>query len=86
MILRQKLDKPGYGYWDGGAKDTFDWSISGPVLVDKQGKYVRIGSWDANHWFHVSVGKTEKMTLSYAKAHLKKITRVPCRFEYIEED
>jgi hypothetical protein len=86
MILRQTTNQKGFGYWDGGAKDTFGWSIRGPVQEDKDGKYVRIGSWDANHWFHVSVGKTEKLTLSYAKKHLKKITKMPCKFDYIEED
>ena len=85
MILRQTTEKR-YGYWDGGAKDTFDWSIAGQVQEDKKGKYVRIGSWDANHWFHVSVGKTEKMTLANAKRHLRKITKIPCKFEYVEED
>jgi hypothetical protein len=86
MILRQITEIKGFGYWDGGAKDTFDWSITGPVQEDKDGKYVRIGFWDANYWFHVSLGKTQKLTLSYAKKHLKKITKLPCIFEYINEE
>lgn len=44
MILRQTTEKAGYGYWDGGAKDTFDWSITGQAQEDKKGKYVKIGS------------------------------------------
>lgn len=86
MILRQKTEKAGHGYWDGGAKDTFDWSIHGPVREDAKGKYVKIGSWDANHWFHVSLGKTDKLTLANAKRHLRKITKMPCTFEYVKED
>ena len=86
MKLRQTLDKPVNGYWDGGPKQRFDWGIEGSPRTDSQGQYVRIGSFSANHWFHVAYGKTEKLTLSYAKQHLRSVTRVPCTFEYIEED
>jgi len=36
MILRQKLDHPVNGYWDGGKKDTFDWEIDGPSKSDEK--------------------------------------------------
>jgi hypothetical protein len=84
MILRQKLNKAINGYWDGGARDTFDWEIDGRPQTDNKGKFVRIGSWMANHWFHVAVGKTDRQTLSYAKKHLKASTRVSSTFEYID--
>ena len=85
MKLRQKLEKPVSGYWDGGKKQIFDWEINGPKQSDKKGCFVKIGSLDANHWFHVSCGKTEKQTLSYAEKHLKASTRIPSTFEYVEE-
>ncbi len=85
MKLLQILEKPEFGYWDGGAKKEFEWSIEYTRHgEDKRGEFVRVGSWCANHWFHVALGKTEKLTLSYAKKHLKRITKVPCKFEYID--
>jgi len=84
MILRQTLEKPVHGYWDGGRKQVFDWKIDGPIHYDSKGSFVRIGSYDANFWFHVAAGKTDKLTLSYAKRHLRRITTVKSTFEYIE--
>ena len=83
MKLRQTPGKPVLGYWDGGAKQVFDWGIEGKAESDGKGQYVRIGSFSANHWFHVAQGKTEKLTLSYAKKHLSSSTRYPSSFEYI---
>ena len=83
MKLRQTLEKPAQGYWDGGEKQVFDWEIDGTPKLDKQGEYIRVGSIGANHWFHVALGKTEKLTLSYAKQHLQASTRYPSTFEYI---
>ena len=85
MILRQKLDHPVNGYWDGGEKDTFDWEIDGSSKSDEKGIFVEIGSWAANHWFHVALSKTEKLTLRNAMFHLRAVTKVPSSFEYIEE-
>lgn len=92
MKLRQTFDHPISGWWDGGAKQTFDWSISNPSIYtghDSKGSFIRIGSWSANHWFNVALGKTDKQTLSYAKQHLATIAKkhnLVCKFEYIEED
>jgi len=84
MILQQTLAKPVNGYWDGGAKRVFRWSIDKfGGGEDSRGTFVRIGSWEANYWFNVAQGKTEKQTLSYAKRHLQAITRIPSVFEYI---
>lgn len=81
MKLVQILDEPVYGYWDGGKKQRFDWEITN-VFEDDKGGFVRIGSWAANMWFCVALGKTEKLTLSYAKKHLKAITKIPSTFYY----
>ena len=82
MILRQKLSQKVYGYWDGGAKDTFNWEIES-ASADSKGVFCRIGSFEANHWFHVAQGKSDRQTLSYAMKHLRKSTRYPSTFEYI---
>ena len=85
MILRQTLPRPVNGFWDGGAKQTFDWSITGHKGRDSKGTYIRIGSWSANHWFHVAKGATDKLTLRNAKYHLRG-TRLgkASTFEYVE--
>mgnify|MGYP001609669173 CR=1 FL=1 len=88
MILRQTLDKPTHGYWDGGAKSIFDWSIEGSPATGSKGQYVRVGSWRANHWFHVAIGKTVKLTLANARRRLLASMRrqgITGRFEYITE-
>ena len=84
MKLRQTLAYPVDGYWDGGKKQVFDWGIEGSPARDSKGQYVRIGSFYANRWFHVALGKTVKLTLANAKRHLKAVTRIPSTFEYIE--
>ncbi len=85
MKLRQTLVHAVNGYWDGGPKQVFDWSIEkSRTGKDQKGTYVRVGSWCANHWFHVALGDTDKLTLSYAKQHLRKIAKIPCTFEYVE--
>jgi len=71
MILRVKLEKPIGGYWDGGLKDTFDFKIDGYPHEDSKGQYVKVGSWQANSWFHVAVGRTDKETLRNAKTRLR---------------
>lgn len=85
MKLVQTLEKPVYGYWDGGLKQRFEWSIKGKPQIDSHGVYVRVGSFDANFWFSVAVGKTDKLTLSYAKSRIKAFTKVPSTFEYVED-
>ena len=92
MKLRQTFDHPISGWWDGGEKSRFDWSIENPSIYighDSRGSFIRIGSWSANHWFNVALGKTDKQTLSYAKQHLMAIAKkhnMICKFKYIEED
>ena len=62
--------EPINGNWDGGAKRVFEWTL-GRVSKDSKGEYQRIHGWEANYWFHVSKGKTDKQTLSYALKHLR---------------
>ena len=87
LELKLVLDKPISGYWDGGEKSTFTWGIEGSPATDAQGQFVRIGSWEANHWFHVALGKTTKQTLGNAKRHLSAMMRktgLAGMFEYVE--
>ena len=72
MILIQKLNYKINGYWDGGPKDTFEWYIL-PFGGgrDKKGEFVKVGSFEANHWFCISKGKTEKATLGRVKTKLR---------------
>jgi hypothetical protein len=86
LKLIQTLEKPVHGYWDGGARQRFEWTIDGRPQQDNRGMFVRIGSWGANHWFNVAVGKTDKVTLCNAKKHLRgtKIGRAS-RFEYADD-
>lgn len=58
------------GFWDGGKKRKFDW-ILGITQKDNKGEYQRVNGFEANYWFNVSKGKTDKQTLSYALKHLK---------------
>jgi len=88
MELRQILNEPIHGYWDGGAKQTFTWSIVSKHGQDGKGEFAHIGSWEANHWFHVALGKTDKLTLANARRRLlagMKRLGITGRFEYIEE-
>jgi hypothetical protein len=85
MELKQTFNEPIHGYWDGGPKQTVKWSIDSIQGHDSRGTYVRIGSWSANHWFNVALGKTDKLTLRNAMSHLRG-TKVgkQSKFEYVE--
>jgi hypothetical protein len=86
MILRQTLPHSVNGYWDGGAKQVFDWEIEHHTGTDAKGTFVRIGCFGANHWFNVSQSKTDKLTLCNAIKHLR-ATQIgkQSKFEYILE-
>jgi hypothetical protein len=86
MKLRQTFSRPINGYWDYGPKQVFDWEIEGQPNTDDKGQYIKVGSWRANHYFHVALGKTIKKTLSNAKRRLTAMARragEPCKFEYV---
>lgn len=88
MILRQTFSKAIHGYWDGGPKKQFDWKIGRKRGQDQRGDFIEVGSFDANSWFMVAEGKTEKQILGYAKVHLRRVAEKvgeTCTFEYIDE-
>lgn len=88
MYLRQIFSEPIGGYWSGGLKSVFDWFTEGIVQTDNKGSYIRVGSWQANNWFHVSLGITAKQTLGNARRKLTAMAKQAgktCKFEYIEE-
>lgn len=80
MILKMTLPKPINGFWDNGAKSVFEWEIDHRKSTGKE--FLIVGSWEANFWFSVKRGKTEKQTLSYAKRYLKH-KQPEATFEYI---
>ena len=52
-----RLEKPAYGYWDGGAKSHFEFNPSLRHYSD--GTFnIQWGSWGANWWFRVELGKS----------------------------
>lgn len=86
LSLIQVFEKPICGYWDGGAKKEFEWRIEWHAHgIDKKGTFVRVGSWDANHWFNVAIGGTEKQTLGNARRKLSRAAKrqgLKCTFNY----
>jgi hypothetical protein len=89
MKLRMILERPVAGYWEGGAKATFDFAIDGLPQHDAHGAYIKIGAWGANHWFHVALGNTAKATLANARRRLRARVRrsgIACQFTYLDEE
>ena len=82
LTLRQTLVVPVNGYWDGGPKSVFNWSIDRRWDDGTS----RVGSWEANYYFTVKTGETDRVTLGNARRHLKMVRgAIKCTFEYIEE-
>ena len=85
MQLVQVFEQPLSGYWDGQVK-TFSWRIDRHYGgKDVKGFFVRVGSWSANHWFNVALGRTDKETLSFARRRLSSIAKkrgLSCTFSY----
>lgn len=59
MIITMK--KPINGYWDGGPKKRFEFSID-REWKDKKGHVARVGSFGANAWANVGAGKTKRQS------------------------
>lgn len=89
LILKTYTSEPINGFWDGGSKQEFTWSL-GRIGKDSKGEFQKINGWEANYWFHVSKGKTDKQTLSYALKHLKnnakKNNQIISYHEYVIEN
>lgn len=88
LIIRQTFARPISGFWDGGPKRIFEWSID---ALRSTPTHAVVGSWDANHWFKVKRMKTERQILGIALRRLKKTsanyslkTGNPVSFEYVE--
>jgi len=84
MRLLVTLDKPTHGYWDGGAKQEFEFSaevlgLRGGYNTPHPGpgRQVRWGSWDANFWFVVASGRTWKESVSIARRWIGRNCRWP---------
>lgn len=63
-------EKPINGYWDGGAKQRFEFTAEAETN-DKDGVFVKWGSFGANFWFHAGKGRTPKTAAAYAIRRLK---------------
>ncbi len=90
MKLVQQFNKPISGYWNGGPRSIFHWTIQGNIQEDAKGCYIKVGSYEANHYFHVALGKTDKQTLGYARRQLTAMAKrhgpdITCAFYYIED-
>lgn len=84
LYLKFILGKEVSGYWDGGSRKVFWFSIDHNFL----NKTSKVGSFSANFWKIVKTGKTDKQTLSYIKPTLRLFARqheTTCTFEYVEE-
>lgn len=84
LRLKQKLVEAIGGFWNGGPKDTFYWHIdhhaSGTEIS-------RVGSYEANHFFDVATGTTDRATLGNARRKLAATAHkngIDCTFEYVE--
>jgi hypothetical protein len=74
MEIEIKLKNPISGYWDGGKKDHFVFTPESELYpVEGQQKW---GCYEANNWFRVKIGKTDKLSVKYAMQHLKKFIRL----------
>jgi len=67
----------------------YRFTIDGTPQRDKRGRFIKVGSFAANLWINVAMGKTEKQTLANAKrkltAMLKKNPNLTFTFEYVKE-
>ena len=79
LVLVQTFEKPQFGYFDDGPKCTFSWR------VDRMKGAGCVGSWQANTYFSVAPGATEKQTLGNARRSLAARARQEgqrCTFHY----
>lgn len=88
LVLHQILDKPVPAGMYSTPTTVFRWSIEGSPMTDAKGQFVRVGSYLANCWFHVSVGKDIKQTFANVRrrlqASMKRCGATGC-FELVEE-
>lgn len=71
MTLKITLQEKINGYWDFGAKKIFNWDIDGKPQKNKNGFFVKVGSWEANNYFTIGCGKTKLQTNKQILSNLK---------------
>ena len=90
MKLIQTFSQPIYQptTFDGGPKKEFIWTLDYRRQgQDSEGKFIRVGSYDANTWFNVPLEKTERDTLAHAARRLGDLAARAgkrCTFTYQE--
>lgn len=71
---------PIVGYWDGGAKSRFEFTLDA-VLKDDKGRFAKWGSWQANFWFTCGYGRSLKHAARIAATKLARLFRVRVPFK-----
>lgn len=69
VLITYTNEKVG-GYWDGGAKDRFTWTL-GRTIQERGREYQKVHGWEANLWYYVAKGKSDKATLANALRRLR---------------
>jgi len=85
--LKVTLPEPMGGYWDGGKKQTFEFTpspcrkkIYPKIDQDFQPKsWYQWGSFEANFWFTCLSGVSPKAAVQYARRRLESLCRIPGR-------
>lgn len=67
--IKVELEKPVFGYWDGGAKQCFTFSPE-VATYSKGSPNIKWGSWGANHWFKNEVGASAESHLGNMRKKL----------------
>jgi len=70
--LRVTLKQPINGFWDGGAKSTFDFELR-EIKQDDKGFYRKIDCWSGNHYFTIGAGKSKPRTNLQSLATVKRM-------------
>jgi hypothetical protein len=74
-IIHVDLGKPVSGYWDGGAKQHFDFSPT-PKPKHYTESTIQWGSWSANFYFSAKSGKSWTDAASIAKRMIAKMLKI----------
>ena len=67
-----RMVKPTYGYWDGGAKQEFEFTPTVKHYSGSDKPNIKWGSWEANCWFRNEVGATAATHLANMRRKLMK--------------
>ena len=66
-----RLEQPVHGYWDGGAKSHFEFTPDLRHYSDGNLPNIEWGSWGANWWFRVELGKSAARHFGTVKRKLR---------------